>query len=331
MHACTIASFREVKASDSLRKLVRFHSENKLLLKAYNQKEMRNLGRIVGNQKRKPFAETIGDYEQHFFKALEKPLRCGSNMNVLMNSMGYFSNSMHASKCMHATKSLKETRWVEAIEEKLSVKNVPTKIYGLTREGLSWLLSKIPKTIHPSIVDFSESDSLGLRKTMEEKDISKVEDLKTQNDVYLHLLWEFDVDRIARNNTNLFPLIFEKWDFYREIEVAQHFVSEMPETAFSTLVDYSHKWGDFLEARKHKFSILDLFFLYNLYYAYLKMVTEADHVFLDEKELRQEAMKVFRSKQQLKDLFKILSSQMEERTAESFRFIKNLRLAMSKH
>lgn len=230
-----------------------------------------------------------------------------------------------------ATKSLKEIRWVEAIEEKLSVKNRPTKIYGLTRKGLLWLLSKIPKTIHPSLVDFSESDSLVLRKAMEEKDISKVENLKTQNDVYLHLLWESDVDRIAGNNTNLFPLIFENWDFYKEIEVAQHFVSEMPETAFSTLVDYYYEQGDLLEARKHKFSTLDLFFPYKLYYTYLKMVTEADPVFLDEKELRQQAIKVFRKKQQLKDLFKILSSQIEDRTAENFQFIKNLRSEMSKH
>lgn len=121
------------------------------------------------------------------------------------------------------------------------------------------------------------------------------------------------VDRIARNNTNLFPLIFEKWDFYREIEVAQHFVSERPETAFFTLVDYYNEWGDFLEVRKHKFSTLDLFFPYKLCYAYLKMLTEAHHVSWYEEEFRQEAMKMFWSKQQLKDLFKILSSQIEER------------------
>ena len=90
----TIASFREVKASDSLRKLVGFHSENKLLLKTYNQKELRKLGKIVANQKSKTFAETIRDYEQHFFEALRKPPRCGSNINVLMNAMGYFSNRL---------------------------------------------------------------------------------------------------------------------------------------------------------------------------------------------------------------------------------------------
>jgi uncharacterized protein YbgA (DUF1722 family)/uncharacterized protein YbbK (DUF523 family) len=90
----TIASFREVKASNSLRNLVGFHSENKLLLKTYNQKELRKLGKIVANQKSKTLVETIRDYEQHLFGALRRPPRCGSNINVLMNAMGYFSNAL---------------------------------------------------------------------------------------------------------------------------------------------------------------------------------------------------------------------------------------------
>jgi uncharacterized protein YbgA (DUF1722 family)/uncharacterized protein YbbK (DUF523 family) len=90
----TIARFREVKASDSLRNLVGFHSENKLLLKTYNQKELRKLGKIVANQKSKTLVETVRDYEQHLFEALRRPPRCGSNINVLMNAMGYFSNAL---------------------------------------------------------------------------------------------------------------------------------------------------------------------------------------------------------------------------------------------
>jgi len=90
----TIASFREVKGSDSLRNLLGFHSENKLLLKTYNQKELRKLGKIVADQKSKTFAETIRGYEQHFFEALRKPPRCGSNISVLMNAMGYFSSRL---------------------------------------------------------------------------------------------------------------------------------------------------------------------------------------------------------------------------------------------
>jgi len=226
-----------------------------------------------------------------------------------------------------ATKSLERIRWVEVVEERRSEKNVPTKVYGLTREGLLWLLSKIPVWVQPSLV-FAEEDSLGLRRTLAEKDISKVKNLKTQNDIYLHLLLDFDVNRIAKNNTHLFPLIFENWTYYREIKVAQDLVSIMPETAFSTLVEYYNKWGDFLEACKHKFDMLDLFFPYKLYYAYLEMLTGTSQISVYEKEFQQKATKVFRSKQQLKNLFEIFSSKIKKKTAERLQFMENLRSAM---
>jgi len=89
-----IASFREVKATESLMELVRFHSENKLLLNAYNQRETRTLGRIVANQENKPLAEIIRVYEHHLFEALKRPARCGSNINVMMHIMGYFGKKL---------------------------------------------------------------------------------------------------------------------------------------------------------------------------------------------------------------------------------------------
>jgi len=90
----TLASFREVKASGSMKELVGFHTENKLLLRAYNQKELRIMGRIVANQEKKPLAEVTADYEQHLFKAFKRPPKCGSNINVMMNAMGYFSEEL---------------------------------------------------------------------------------------------------------------------------------------------------------------------------------------------------------------------------------------------
>jgi uncharacterized protein YbgA (DUF1722 family) len=41
-----------------------------------------------------PPTRAIRDYEQHLFKALRKPPRCGLNINVLMNDMCYFSNNL---------------------------------------------------------------------------------------------------------------------------------------------------------------------------------------------------------------------------------------------
>jgi uncharacterized protein YbgA (DUF1722 family)/uncharacterized protein YbbK (DUF523 family) len=106
----TLASFSGVKASNSPKKLVRFHSNNKLLFKTYNQKEARNLGRIVANQQKKPFAEIVVNYEQHLFKMLKRPPRCGSTINVMMDAMGYFSDKLSKEEKSFFLDSLEEYR-----------------------------------------------------------------------------------------------------------------------------------------------------------------------------------------------------------------------------
>jgi len=90
----TLASFRKTKATGSFEKLAKFHSENKLLLKAYNQKESKALGTTAANEESKTFHAMIEEYQQHLFKALQRPPRCGSNVNVMINAMRYFSNRL---------------------------------------------------------------------------------------------------------------------------------------------------------------------------------------------------------------------------------------------
>jgi uncharacterized protein YbgA (DUF1722 family)/uncharacterized protein YbbK (DUF523 family) len=90
----TFACFRKVKSSDSMKALVQFHSENKLQLMAYNQKEMRILGKITANTDKKEAKDAIKDYEQHLFKAFYQAPRYVSNINVLMHGLGYFSDSL---------------------------------------------------------------------------------------------------------------------------------------------------------------------------------------------------------------------------------------------
>lgn len=89
-----IAGFRECKATESLREFVRFHSENKLLLNAYNQNEAGILGKTVANQENKPFAEIIRVYEQHLFETFRRPAGRGSNINVMMHIIGYFTKNL---------------------------------------------------------------------------------------------------------------------------------------------------------------------------------------------------------------------------------------------
>jgi uncharacterized protein YbgA (DUF1722 family)/uncharacterized protein YbbK (DUF523 family) len=89
-----LASFRDVKKSGRIKELVRFHSENKYLLTAYNQKELRTLGKIVANQEAKYIAEIFENYETHLQLALARTPSIGANINVMLKMMGYFSRQL---------------------------------------------------------------------------------------------------------------------------------------------------------------------------------------------------------------------------------------------
>ncbi|NIM52228.1 MAG: DUF1722 domain-containing protein [Gemmatimonadales bacterium] len=104
------ASFRAVKASGSMARLVRFHSEQKFLLMAYHQGELRRLGRIVANPERHATADVLDAYEEHFSLALAKPARSTSNINVLMHALGYFSDALAAGEKRHFLTALDHYR-----------------------------------------------------------------------------------------------------------------------------------------------------------------------------------------------------------------------------
>ncbi|MGQ9610178.1 MAG: YbgA family protein [bacterium] len=112
------AKFREIKSSNSMKELVRFHSESKMLLMSYNQKEMRLLGRIVANFEKKPINEVFNDYERHLFNAFKQVPKYMSNINVLMHGLGYFSKNL----------SHKEKAYFLDILEKYRLKRVPLSV-----------------------------------------------------------------------------------------------------------------------------------------------------------------------------------------------------------
>jgi uncharacterized protein YbgA (DUF1722 family)/uncharacterized protein YbbK (DUF523 family) len=90
----TLASFREVKRSGKVSDLVKFQSNNKYLLTAYNQKELRILGKLAANQEHRKFDETIKTYETHLYNALARTPSVGANINVMLKIMGYFSDQL---------------------------------------------------------------------------------------------------------------------------------------------------------------------------------------------------------------------------------------------
>ncbi len=87
----TFARFRAVRETGSLGELVRFQADNKLLLMAYNQTAMRQLGRISANREGRPPEAVIAAYGEVLPRAFARGATCPSNINVLMHALGYFS------------------------------------------------------------------------------------------------------------------------------------------------------------------------------------------------------------------------------------------------
>ena len=89
-----LAAFREATKSGRIRDLVKFHSDNKYLLTAYSQKELRFLGKITANQEHKPFSELTAEYATHLNFAFARTPSAGANINVMLKIMGYFSSQL---------------------------------------------------------------------------------------------------------------------------------------------------------------------------------------------------------------------------------------------
>ncbi len=106
----TLARFRELKKSGAMRDVVRFQAEHKLLLMAYNQKELRELGRIVANPNRLPFDEVVAGYETHLHAALARLPRYTSVINVLEHAAGYFSKQLNKNEKAYYRETLERYR-----------------------------------------------------------------------------------------------------------------------------------------------------------------------------------------------------------------------------
>lgn len=91
-----LAAFRDVRRQGGMKNLVRFHAENKGLLMAYHQAQLRKLGRVVANHERRPEAAVFADYAAGLATALARPPRFTSIINVLMHALGYVSERLEA-------------------------------------------------------------------------------------------------------------------------------------------------------------------------------------------------------------------------------------------
>jgi uncharacterized protein YbgA (DUF1722 family)/uncharacterized protein YbbK (DUF523 family) len=92
----TLRRFRDIRGKNSMKALIRFHSEHKYMLMGYNQAELREMGRVVANPKKRPTEEVIAEYGRHLTRAMAKAARCSSNINVLMHALGHVSEGLSA-------------------------------------------------------------------------------------------------------------------------------------------------------------------------------------------------------------------------------------------
>jgi uncharacterized protein YbgA (DUF1722 family)/uncharacterized protein YbbK (DUF523 family) len=103
-----LASWRNLPKS--MATLVEFQASNKLLLMAYNQKELRILGRIVANHEKKRTDGVFAEYGIHFKQALATSPRVSSNINVLMHALGYFKTELKAAEKAYFLKTIDKYR-----------------------------------------------------------------------------------------------------------------------------------------------------------------------------------------------------------------------------
>lgn len=106
----TIADFRKLCANKSIKALVDFQSDNKLLFMSYNQSRMRMMGRIVANSQKSDIETVFAEYAEHFYKAMSTPPRYTSHINVLMHGLGYFSKYLSSSEKQFFLDSLEKYR-----------------------------------------------------------------------------------------------------------------------------------------------------------------------------------------------------------------------------
>lgn len=78
----------------SMKAVVDFHTRNKFLLQAKDEKLYRVLGNIVGNHENLPFEELFASYEQNFKVAIAQKSSIKRNRNVLEHMAGFFKNEL---------------------------------------------------------------------------------------------------------------------------------------------------------------------------------------------------------------------------------------------
>ena len=86
----THAKFRNVESGD-FNDIIKFHTQNKLLLMSRSPVNLNKMGHILSNNKKQSLDNIKVAYRKLLFKTLAEIPKVSLNVNVLMHAMGYFS------------------------------------------------------------------------------------------------------------------------------------------------------------------------------------------------------------------------------------------------
>jgi len=106
----TLARFRELAAEPTMAKLTGFHARHKLLLMAYSEVVMRQLGKVGANEGHKPVADVFREYGALLPRAFAAPAKYTAAINVLMHALGYFKDRLAAGEKAFFLDSLERYR-----------------------------------------------------------------------------------------------------------------------------------------------------------------------------------------------------------------------------
>jgi len=106
----TFAKFRKIRSKPSMKDLVQFHAENKFLIMAYDQKELKAMGQVVANHEKKELDAVFGDYQGHLYKAFKGLPKYTSIINVMTHALGYFSKKLSSEEKRFFLNTLEEYR-----------------------------------------------------------------------------------------------------------------------------------------------------------------------------------------------------------------------------
>ncbi len=150
----TMTRFREVRQKATMKALMQFQTSHKLLLMAYHQTQMRQMGKLVGSaSKNTQVSDLLLAYEQGLHHALSRPARIGSHINALMHAVGYFSKQLSAAEKAFFLDHLEKYR-----NEQISLITLLSLIQSWTiRFGSDYLSQQIYLTPYPeSLLNVAE-------------------------------------------------------------------------------------------------------------------------------------------------------------------------------